>query len=198
MSFLGRKLVANFQGEVASDLPSFASRRVGGSRIKLRVTQNWPKTYDKAGLVLPVETVIDNPEASRVRKKVLRDGQPRTEWVAGTIGRALGAGREHLAAADPGRRARPRAVDARQIHPRPVRQRLADLELGARPGAWARTLAQVDATCGSLAEQRVQPVVALAPIPGDVVVHRSACSRTNRCSSRQIPVSAATIARMIA
>ena len=37
MNFLGRKLSGNFQGEVVSDLASFACRRVGGSRIKHRV-----------------------------------------------------------------------------------------------------------------------------------------------------------------
>ena len=58
MNFLGRKLVANFHGEVVSDLSSFACRRVGGSRIKHRVKQNWLKMYDKAGLVLRIETLM--------------------------------------------------------------------------------------------------------------------------------------------
>ena len=52
MNFLGRKLVGNFQGEVVSDLSSFPCRRVGGSRIKHRVKQNWLKMVDQAGLVL--------------------------------------------------------------------------------------------------------------------------------------------------
>ena len=81
MNFLGRKLNGNFQGEVVCDLSSFACRRVGGSRIKHRVKQNWLKMYDKAGLVLRVETVINNPNEFRVRKQVLRDGKQRTEWV---------------------------------------------------------------------------------------------------------------------
>lgn len=38
--------------------------------------------YDKAGLVLRIETVINNPEEFRVRKQVLRDGKQRAEWVA--------------------------------------------------------------------------------------------------------------------
>ena len=38
-----------------------------GSRIKHRVKENWLKMYDKAGLVLRVETVINNPEEFRVR-----------------------------------------------------------------------------------------------------------------------------------
>ena len=82
MNFLGRKLTGRFDGEVVSDLSRFACRRVGGSRIKHRVKKNWMKMYDKAGLVLRVETVINNPEEFRVRKQVLRDGKQRAEWVA--------------------------------------------------------------------------------------------------------------------
>jgi len=82
MNFLGRKLTGRFEGEVVSDLSSFACRRVGGSRSKHRVKQNWMKMYDKAGLVLRVETVINNPQEFRVRKQVLRDGRQRAEWVA--------------------------------------------------------------------------------------------------------------------
>jgi hypothetical protein len=40
------------------------------------------KMYDKAGLVLRIETVINNPEEFRVRKQVLREGKQRAEWVA--------------------------------------------------------------------------------------------------------------------
>ena len=72
----------HFQGEVISDLSSFACRRVGGSRIKHRMKENWLKMYDKAGLVLRVEVVINNPEEFRVRKKVTRKGNNRTEWVS--------------------------------------------------------------------------------------------------------------------
>jgi hypothetical protein len=82
MNFLGRKLNANFEGEIVSDLSSFVCRRTGGSRIKHRVKENWLKMYDKSGLVLRIETVINNPEEFRVRKQVLRKGKPQTEWVA--------------------------------------------------------------------------------------------------------------------
>jgi hypothetical protein len=37
--------------------------------------------YDKAGVVLRVETVINNPEEFRVRRIVRRKGYPKTEWV---------------------------------------------------------------------------------------------------------------------
>ena len=82
MSFLGRKLHGKFEGEIVSDLSSLVCRRTGGSRIKHRVKENWLKMYDKSGLVLRVETVINNPEEFRVRKKVSRKGKRHTEWVA--------------------------------------------------------------------------------------------------------------------
>jgi hypothetical protein len=81
MNFLGRKLRGNFEGEIVSDLSSWACR-MEGSRIKHRVKENWLKMYDKAGLVLRVETVINNPEEFRVRKKVTRKGKKKLEWVA--------------------------------------------------------------------------------------------------------------------
>jgi len=80
MHFLGRKLRGNFEGEIVSDLTDFAGR-IPGCRIKHRVQQNWLKMYDKAGLVLRVETVINNPEVFKVRKKVQRQGKTQVEWV---------------------------------------------------------------------------------------------------------------------
>lgn len=81
MSFLGRKLHGNFQGEVITDMVDLAHRRIPGARIKHRVKKNWLKMYDKAGIVLRVETVINSPEEFRVRKHVTRQGQAKTEWV---------------------------------------------------------------------------------------------------------------------
>ena len=68
-------------GVVVSDLSSLVCRRVGGRRIKHRVKQNWLKMLDKAGLVLRIETAINNPEEFRVRKQVLRDGKQHAQWV---------------------------------------------------------------------------------------------------------------------
>jgi hypothetical protein len=82
MSFLGRKLRGNFEGEIVSDLSSFVCRRIGGCRIQHRVKENWIQMYDKSSLVLRVETVINNPEDFRVRKCVTRKGESKTEWVA--------------------------------------------------------------------------------------------------------------------
>ena len=42
---------------------------------------NWPKMVDKSGLVLRVETVINNPGEFKVRKKVIRKGKSKVEWV---------------------------------------------------------------------------------------------------------------------
>ena len=81
MHFLGRKLRGNFEGDIVSDLSDF-SGRMPGCRIKHRVKANWLKMDDKSGLVLRVETVINNPEEFKVRKKVTRQGKKQTEWVA--------------------------------------------------------------------------------------------------------------------
>ena len=81
MSFLGRKLVGHFQGQIVTDLSDLHHQRIPGVRIKHRVKQNWIKMYDKAGCVLRIETVINNPNEFRVRKSVRRRGRLTTEWV---------------------------------------------------------------------------------------------------------------------
>jgi hypothetical protein len=75
MSFLGRKLVGQFQGEIISDLADLSHKRIPGMRIKHRVKQNWLKMYDKAGWVLRIEMVINKPDEFKVRKKVTRKGK---------------------------------------------------------------------------------------------------------------------------
>jgi hypothetical protein len=42
---------------------------------------NWIKMYDKVGSVLRVETVINQPDAFKMRKRVWREGCQVTEWV---------------------------------------------------------------------------------------------------------------------
>lgn len=72
LMFLGRKLTGNFQGEVLSDLKK---GRHPGARIKHRMKDNWLKMYDKFGLILRVETVINRPrEFSIHRTRFHRDG----------------------------------------------------------------------------------------------------------------------------
>jgi hypothetical protein len=82
MSFLGRKLTGRFQGEVVTDQREVELRgtRVPGRRVKHRMKFNWIKMYDK-GTVLRVETVINNPEEFRVRRRVRRQGQNVMAWV---------------------------------------------------------------------------------------------------------------------
>lgn len=81
MGFLGKKLRSNFQGEVTTDLLELTSLRTPGARIKHRVKENWLKMYDKAGLVLRAETVINNPGEFRVRRRVRRKGKQTMAWT---------------------------------------------------------------------------------------------------------------------
>jgi hypothetical protein len=83
MNFLGRKLTGHFLGEILSDMKEGGWRgRIPGARIKHRVKENWLKMYDKAGSVLRVEMVINNPEGFKVRKRVKRKNRRVTEWVS--------------------------------------------------------------------------------------------------------------------
>ena len=80
MSFLGRKLHGQFQGEAVTDEFAHALKgRLPGRRVKHRMKQNWIKMYDKAGVA--VETVINQPGEFRVRRRVRRRGRRVTEWV---------------------------------------------------------------------------------------------------------------------
>lgn len=51
-----------------------------GRRIKHRSKRNWIKMYDKQGLVLRVETVINQPYEFKVRRKGKRNGEAVTGW----------------------------------------------------------------------------------------------------------------------
>jgi nuclease-like protein len=52
-----------------------------GERCIYHVPGGWIKMYEKAGWILRVETVINDPEEFRVRRRVRRRGRRRTEWV---------------------------------------------------------------------------------------------------------------------
>lgn len=78
LGFLGRKLNGNFQGEVLTDCKK---KRDPGVRVKHRMKENWLKMYDKFGLVLRVETVINNPREFKVRRTRTRNGKPTKVWV---------------------------------------------------------------------------------------------------------------------
>jgi hypothetical protein len=77
LTFLGRKLHGNFQGEVLTDSKK---DRAPGARIKHRVKNNWLKMYDKFGQILRVETVINDPREFRVRRRRERNGTPQMVW----------------------------------------------------------------------------------------------------------------------
>jgi hypothetical protein len=68
--YLGRKWHERFDGEVQTH---YKSVRVPGACIKHFMKRNWLKMYDKLGLLLRVETVINQPGEF----KVLRDCQHR-------------------------------------------------------------------------------------------------------------------------
>src|SRR5947209_8415606 len=81
MSFLGKKIRSQFERAVVTDVADLSFKRIPGSRIKHRVKQNWLKMYSKAGSVLRLEMVINEPEGFTVRKEVTRKGKKVIKWV---------------------------------------------------------------------------------------------------------------------
>jgi hypothetical protein len=96
LTFLGRKLHGNFQGEVLTDCKK---DRAPGARIKHRMKNNWLKMYDKFGQVLRVETVINDPREFRVRRRRERKGTPQMVWCPMNKGVANFYQFEHIARA---------------------------------------------------------------------------------------------------
>ncbi len=78
LTFLGRKLDPRFQGEVLTDCKK---ERWPGARVKHRMKNNWLKMYDKFGLILRIETVINQPREFRVRRSCTRQGQQQMLWL---------------------------------------------------------------------------------------------------------------------
>ena len=83
MTFLGRKLNGNFQGDLVTDQLDFSQlpRRLPGRRVKHRMKRNWIKMYNKEGSVLRVETVINQPDEFRIRRRVRRQARHVMAWV---------------------------------------------------------------------------------------------------------------------
>jgi hypothetical protein len=72
LGFLGRKWDRRFDGQVHTQ---YEEDRWFGTRIKHRMRTNWLKMYDKFGLILRVETVINRPQEFFVfRTRYHRDG----------------------------------------------------------------------------------------------------------------------------
>ena len=103
LRFLGRKWDRRFDGEVHTH---YESDRWFGTRIKHRMKANWLKMYDKFGLILRVETVINSPKEFWVyRTRRHHDGTssvgyyPMTKSVASLVDyqqQALACNRRYL------------------------------------------------------------------------------------------------------
>ena len=77
MTFLGRKYRETFQGEVRTHW----HRREPGGAVKHWVKSNAIKMYDKAGAVLRIETVINEPGEFFVhRPRIKQDGTKEVGW----------------------------------------------------------------------------------------------------------------------
>jgi hypothetical protein len=76
LSFLGKKLHPALQAEVHTD----CKKRLQGFRIKHCYGGNWLKMYDKFGLVLRIEMVINQPRCFTVCRWGNRKGQRVRGW----------------------------------------------------------------------------------------------------------------------
>ena len=78
--YLGRKWHERFDGEVQTH---YKSVREPGACVKHFMKHNWLKMYDKLGLLLRVETVINQPGEFKVLRDCdHRDGTTTTGWFA--------------------------------------------------------------------------------------------------------------------
>ena len=79
-SYLGRRLHERFDGEVQTH---YKSVREPGACIKHFMKGNWLKMYDKLGLLLRVETVINQPGEFKIYRECQhRDGTTTKGWFA--------------------------------------------------------------------------------------------------------------------
>jgi hypothetical protein len=76
MRFLGQKLHGNFKGEVTSSY----KRRIEGVRVKHWARGNSIKMYDKAGIVLRVETTIGRTSDFKVLRPRRDNPDGKLEW----------------------------------------------------------------------------------------------------------------------
>jgi hypothetical protein len=84
--YLGRKWHERFDGEVQT---RYKSVREPGACIKHLMKGNWLKMYDKLGLLIRVETVINQPGEFKVLRECQhRDGSKSTGWFA--MGKGVG------------------------------------------------------------------------------------------------------------
>ena len=89
LGFLGRKWDRRFDGEVHTH---YEQDRWFGTRIKHRMKTNWLKMYDKFGVILRIETVINSPKEFSVYRTRYHHGgtssvgyYPMTKGVASLV-----------------------------------------------------------------------------------------------------------------
>lgn len=76
--YLGRKWHEKFDGEVQTH---YKSVREPGACVKHYMRNNWLKMYDKLGLILRVETVINQPGEFKVFRECRhRNGRTSSDW----------------------------------------------------------------------------------------------------------------------
>jgi hypothetical protein len=82
---------ATFQGDLVTDQLDFSRlpRRLPGRRVKHRMKRNWIRMYNQDGSVLRVETVINQPDEFRIRRRVRRNRRHVMAWVS--FGRITGS-----------------------------------------------------------------------------------------------------------
>jgi hypothetical protein len=78
LGFLGRSLHRQFDGEVVTDVKT---ERQPGARLKHRMKGNWLKLYDKFGLIVRVETVVNQPGEFKIYRECQhQDGTRSWGW----------------------------------------------------------------------------------------------------------------------
>jgi hypothetical protein len=78
-TFLGRKLHGNYQGEMGNRF----NVRLLGTRIKHQMDRVTLKMYDKFGIILRIETTVNNVSFFKQYRKVQhRDGTTTTRWAS--------------------------------------------------------------------------------------------------------------------
>jgi hypothetical protein len=77
MRYLGKKLHGNYQGEIKGDY----KLRPEGMRIKYIINGNFLKMYDKKGVLLRIESVINNPYCFKVFRTTEGNHDEKPRWL---------------------------------------------------------------------------------------------------------------------
>jgi hypothetical protein len=75
MKFLGKKIHPNLKSEIISDY----KKRTEGVRIKHSANGNSIKAYDKAGIILRIETTMNNPSQYKIFRPKEGDTQEKSK-----------------------------------------------------------------------------------------------------------------------